>query len=390
MITWDQAIAELVAQLDALDAADQKSLAFVTGGRAQPSPGADRAVPREVRRARRRSRFELFGDDVLRRANAMSFGRDAAADLRSEERALRPQLRRRLPRHLEFAGVAERRATATCGSGRPGIRGSFVQVESRMTHDRRERRRVGAGHARHRRRAGARHRARDPRAQAAARRPAAAPARSSPAGRAASTDYSPDKVEKITGRQSGSASSGWRASLPSRRPAWRSSAARRSRRPTRLFTRARRQCAERAGRRRRSAGRRVSSRRRSPMAGSESRRPGRRSTRSPPAVDGGSQSAKVLLVDGTNPVFAAPKAWKVKEALREGRRSSSASRSFVDETSVAGRPDPAGSLVPRIVGGRAARVRLADRGGQRRAAGDEAAVPDARDAGRAARRRRTS
>ncbi len=47
----------------------------------------------------------------------------------------------------------------------------------------------------------------------------------------------------------------------------------------------------------------------------------------------GSQSAKVLMVDGTNPVFAAPKAWKVKDALDKAGYIVSFAN-FVDETSV--------------------------------------------------------
>ena len=53
----------------------------------------------------------------------------------------------------------------------------------------------------------------------------------------------------------------------------------------------------------------------------------------------------------------------------------------------AGRPDPAGPLVPRVVGRQRARVGLARGRGQRGAAGDGAAAPDAGDRRRAARRR---
>ena len=73
-ISWDEAIKELVGQLDALAAAnDQASLAFLT-------------KPRRGRRldllaqwlqrfgAKAPVTFELFSDDVLRRANEISFG----------------------------------------------------------------------------------------------------------------------------------------------------------------------------------------------------------------------------------------------------------------------------------------------------------------------------
>src|SRR3979411_1625791 len=76
-VTWDEALAELVGQLDTLAAAgDQKSLAFLTR-------------PRRSHRLRLAGeflnrfgapapvQFELFGDDVLRRANAIT-NRDRA------------------------------------------------------------------------------------------------------------------------------------------------------------------------------------------------------------------------------------------------------------------------------------------------------------------------
>ena len=42
----------------------------------RPSCGARRAIPRSVRRAAGPIAYELFDDDVLRRANALSFGRE--------------------------------------------------------------------------------------------------------------------------------------------------------------------------------------------------------------------------------------------------------------------------------------------------------------------------
>src|SRR5207249_4646223 len=75
-VTWDEAIAELVGKLDALRAAgDQKSLAILARPRrgrrlelfAAFAQGFGAAAPLT---------FELFSDDVLRRANALSFGRE--------------------------------------------------------------------------------------------------------------------------------------------------------------------------------------------------------------------------------------------------------------------------------------------------------------------------
>ena len=92
-----------------------------------------RRVPARVRRAARRSPSSCSRDDVLRRANAISFGREQLPTFDLAQRALRDQLRRRLPRHLELAGRAQRGATAAMRQGRPGVRGAFVQVESRMS-----------------------------------------------------------------------------------------------------------------------------------------------------------------------------------------------------------------------------------------------------------------
>ena len=93
---------------------------------------------------------------------------------------------------------------------------------------------------------------------------------------------------------------------------------------------------------------------------------------------GDAAAPQVLMLDGANPVFAAPKAWRVREALEKVPYIVSFG-SFLDETSGAGRPDPAGPLVPRVVGRERAGVRLARGGGERRAAGDGAAAPDAGD-----------
>ena len=131
-IGWDEAIAELVSKLDALAASnDQKSLAIV-------------ARPRRSRRsellaefARRFGgpppiAFDLFGDDVLRRANAISFDHD---QLPTFDLA---RARYVISFGADFLGtwnspVAQNAAYGEMRQGRPGIRGRFVQVESRMT-----------------------------------------------------------------------------------------------------------------------------------------------------------------------------------------------------------------------------------------------------------------
>jgi anaerobic selenocysteine-containing dehydrogenase len=131
-VTWDEAIGEVVGQLDKLAASrDQVSLVFLTR-------------PRRSRRlelvAEFLSRFgspapigfEVFSDDVLRRANARSFGRDQL-----------PTFDLARARHVisfgaDFLGtwnspVAQNIAYGEMRQGRPGIRGKLVQVESRMS-----------------------------------------------------------------------------------------------------------------------------------------------------------------------------------------------------------------------------------------------------------------
>ena len=131
-VTWDEAIALLVARMDALAAADnQRALAFVTragqGHRADLVSqflerfGAPPAIP-----------FELFGEDVLRRANLLSFGREQLPtfDLARSSYVI--------SFGADFLGtwnspVAHGAAYGRMRQGRKGVRGSFVQVEPRMS-----------------------------------------------------------------------------------------------------------------------------------------------------------------------------------------------------------------------------------------------------------------
>lgn len=131
-ISWDDAIAELVAKLDELEGAgNQKTLAFL-------------ARPGRSHRAELIARFldrfgapapvvhELFSDDLLRRANAVSFGR---AQLPTFDLA---NARFVLNFGADLLGtwnspVAQSAAYSAMRQGRPGIRGAFVQVEARMS-----------------------------------------------------------------------------------------------------------------------------------------------------------------------------------------------------------------------------------------------------------------
>jgi anaerobic selenocysteine-containing dehydrogenase len=131
-MSWDEAIGEVVKQLDALESAgQQKTLAFLGrshgGHRASLVAhflarfGAPAAIPHDI-----------FGDQVLRRANAMSFGREQ-----------RPTFDLANARHVigfgaDFLGtwnspVSQGHAYGLMRQGRSGVRGTFVQVEARLS-----------------------------------------------------------------------------------------------------------------------------------------------------------------------------------------------------------------------------------------------------------------
>jgi anaerobic selenocysteine-containing dehydrogenase len=131
-ITWDEAIATLAAQLDALAAAkDQRSLAFLVGAHR----GRRTALIDELAKgfgAGAPLAFEPFGDDVLRRANAISFGHHQLPTIDLA------RARFAISFGADFLGtwnspVAQSGAYATMRQGHPGTRGAFVQVESRMS-----------------------------------------------------------------------------------------------------------------------------------------------------------------------------------------------------------------------------------------------------------------
>jgi menaquinone reductase, molybdopterin-binding-like subunit len=131
-ISWDDAIGEVVSRLNTLQAETApRSLWFLArhGGSHRDALirlfltrfGAPDAVT-----------YELFGNDVLRRANALSFGREQL-----------PTFDLANSRHVisfgaDFLGtwnspVAQSVDYGQMRQGRPGIRASFVQVESRMS-----------------------------------------------------------------------------------------------------------------------------------------------------------------------------------------------------------------------------------------------------------------
>jgi anaerobic selenocysteine-containing dehydrogenase len=129
-ITWENALAEVVAKLDALEGNQAGVAAVSRGGR-----GHRAAVLRQFLArfgASAPMTFDLFGDDVLRRANALSFGREQLPtfDLANSRFVL--------SFGADFLGtwnspVAQNVGYGLMRQGRPGIRGAFAQVESRMT-----------------------------------------------------------------------------------------------------------------------------------------------------------------------------------------------------------------------------------------------------------------
>ena len=131
-VTWDEAIAELTGQLDVLAAAhDQQSLAFLT----RPHRGRRTALAAELLKgfgAPAPIAYEFFAEDVLRRANAISFGHEQlpTIDLARSRFAI--------SFGADFLGtwnspVAQNGAYGAMRQGRTGLRGVFVQVESRMS-----------------------------------------------------------------------------------------------------------------------------------------------------------------------------------------------------------------------------------------------------------------
>ena len=123
-ITWDAAIAELVEQLDA------HPPTCLT----RPDASARRDVLSMLANHYDTGliTYELFNDDVLRRANGMSFGREQLPtfDLAATRYAI--------SFGADFLGtwnspVAHAAAFGRMRQGRAGIRGAFIQVEPRMS-----------------------------------------------------------------------------------------------------------------------------------------------------------------------------------------------------------------------------------------------------------------
>jgi menaquinone reductase, molybdopterin-binding-like subunit len=131
-ISWDEAMSDLRTRLDQLaDAKDQRSLGFLTG----PLRGQRRVMVSQFLQrfgAPPPVEFEVFSEDVSRKANARSFGYEQlpTVDL--------ARSRYVLSFGADFLGtwnspVAQNISYGEMRQGRPGERAKFVQVESRMS-----------------------------------------------------------------------------------------------------------------------------------------------------------------------------------------------------------------------------------------------------------------
>src|SRR5687767_4502076 len=128
----DEAIAELVSKLDEIEGAGAGRALAVAARRASGHRSALIALFLARFGAPGPITYELFGDDVLRRANALSFGREQLPtfDLANARYVL--------SFGADFLGTWGSPVSQNFGYGamrqdRPGIRGSFVQVEARMS-----------------------------------------------------------------------------------------------------------------------------------------------------------------------------------------------------------------------------------------------------------------
>jgi len=131
-ITWEEALQALVLQLDALLSAQMaSSLAFLTRSRhGQRGALIDRFMAKYG--SKTTVTFDLFDDDVLRRANLISFGR---GELPTLDLARADYI---LSLGADFLGtwnspVAQAIGYGEMRQGRPGARGQMVQVEPRLS-----------------------------------------------------------------------------------------------------------------------------------------------------------------------------------------------------------------------------------------------------------------
>jgi len=131
-ISWEQALSELISKLDGLAASNnQKALTILMGRR----NGMRQALMTQLANqfgAPAPTVFEFFDDDVVRRANGLSFGREQLPTLDLAESKYVISF------GADFLGTWNSPVSQNVGyghmrQGRPGARGKFVQVEYRMS-----------------------------------------------------------------------------------------------------------------------------------------------------------------------------------------------------------------------------------------------------------------
>ena len=366
-IAWDAAIAELVSHLDAETAGlIRRFLRILTWGRT----GQRQAVVEQFLSkfgAPAPIAYELFSDDVLRRANALSFGHE---QLPTFDLA---RSRFVIAFGADFLGtwnspVAQGAAYGAMRQGRPGLRGMFVQVESRMSQTGANADEwvpvtpgtegvlaLGLAHVILKEKL----------------RPSDA------AGRAGSLilgwsdglpDFAPDKVEKITGVAAKRIERLARA-FAAMRPAVAMVGGRRSRIRTGCLPRSPSTRSTRSGRVRTRRVLFTPQRTASPQApgsgpSNRSRRPSlARLARRPWTSCCSMGQSGLHGADGVEGARGAREGAVHRELRQLPRRHEQP-----------GRPDPAGSFVSRVVGGFGARVGIARRGGERGRPGDASAA----------------
>ena len=131
-VSWDEAVAEIVQALDGLSTVGARgSAAFLVGAaHSHRRQLIDQFLARFG--GRPAVGYELFGDAVLRRANALSFGRPQLPTLDLARASYVLSL------GSDVLGtwnspVAQSIAYGAMRQGRPGVRGAFVQAEARMS-----------------------------------------------------------------------------------------------------------------------------------------------------------------------------------------------------------------------------------------------------------------
>lgn len=129
-ISWDAAIAELVTQLDTAAGAPQGLAALTRPGASSRNDLFAQFLEKFGGQAP--IVYELFGDEVLRRANLETFGRDQVPTYDFANARLV------LSFGSDFLGtwgspVSQMAGYAKMRAGRPGIRGMLIQVEPRLS-----------------------------------------------------------------------------------------------------------------------------------------------------------------------------------------------------------------------------------------------------------------